>query len=168
MNKPLLCDWLPNGSDASVEYSKRYRRALDVKARRIQTIFPGSTAIAEQEALDLWGQIMRRIDARLKRNVGVSDTAFLYDYVESCAIQVIRPLPSPEGYVVLVEDFPTLGFRLKGNDLPSLHQIRLPQDIHIIPFPRPTWILTVSHENPGLPPIQFDLRSPHSNTERSS
>jgi hypothetical protein len=156
MSKLRLYEWLPRDSDETVEHSKRYRRYLDGKIRRLQATFSPSEVMPEAEALDLWCRLIERIDARLGGLVAKSDQEFLWDYIRPYAVEVTSPLPSPEGYVVLVEDYPGIGLRVPADGLPSLDRIRFLNDNHIVPLSRPTWLLSISHE--GFPPLQLDLR----------
>lgn len=155
MNRPCLYEWMPGGPGPHIV---NFKGMVKTVVEQIRTSFPEALPVPEQEAIDLWLRVIERIDAIYGGRIASSRASFVRDYLRSSAIEVSKPLPSSEGYVLLVEEFPTLGFMVAAADLPSLERVAVSSDILIVPLPKPTWIVAVSHENPWLPPFEFNLR----------
>lgn len=165
MNRPRLCEWLPGGSGP---YVRNFKREIKTVLDQVRESFPGALPIPEVEAIDRWLRVMDRIDAIFGGQMASSRACFVREYLRPSAIEVSKPLPSAEGYVLLVEEFPNLAFMVGAADLPPLESIAVSSDLLIVPLPKPTWLLSVSHENPWLPPLEFNLRLGRKSIEKGS
>lgn len=156
MRKPLLREWLPlKDRTPKFQPSKGHQ---EITVQRTQALFPTATLIPAPEAIALWLKVVDRIDTRIAGQVATSREDFLYDYLEPHGTPVEMLPPSPEGYLILVEDFPEIAFKAQSSDLPRLGTIASPRDLYFLPASRPSWIVCLSHEGGLLPPFLVDLR----------